>query len=311
MPVQPVYNSRPSHPDRHRRTRRRYEEVPRLYLCNWPECDRGYSTLNHLNTHIGNKKHGSKRLPGEFQVLRAQLRAEARNRNTQATNVTFASEIASRIGTGPVSQHAHVVGTMEQNAHRHHEATHAQGGQHHPANPARVASGQFFDMAMANNFQFQLPVASAVGRSHTGHLYSDYNGQGYNLGTYAAMVPELHSRYESRSGDSSQRTSPTAPPSQWPTHAGYPASVAYAPFSASPSVCITVCPDDAKASWQHRPSDASQTSSIPAMSSDTTRPTTATTAVDSPNGEYTSFATQPSYNTLASYTFGPTCQRDN
>jgi hypothetical protein len=63
QPVQPVYNTTPTGPDRPRRTRRRYEEVPRIYLCNHPECDRGYSTLNHLNTHIANKGHGPKRLP--------------------------------------------------------------------------------------------------------------------------------------------------------------------------------------------------------------------------------------------------------
>ncbi|GMK55311.1 hypothetical protein CspeluHIS016_0203670 [Cutaneotrichosporon spelunceum] len=302
--VQPVYNTRTNHPDRPRRTRRRYEEVPRIYMCNWPECDRGYSTLNHLNTHIGNKKHGAKRLPAEFQALRAQLRAEARTRNTQATNVTYATEIASRIGTGPVPQHPHTVGAMEQHAQRHHEATHAQGGEHIPLNPSRSAAGPFFDMQMASNYPFHLPMtAPAVGRSHTGSLYGDYSGQGYN---YATILPDQQSRYEHRSGESSQRTSPIVP-----THTAYPASNTYNPFNASPSVCSTVGPDDGKASWPHRPSDASQTSSIPAMSSDTTRPTTATTAVESPNGEYASFPPQPPYGSLASYTFGPPCQRDN
>lgn len=64
QPVQPVYNSSSTGPDRPRRTRRRYEEVPRIYMCNHGDCDRGYSTLNHLNTHVTNKNHGPRRLPG-------------------------------------------------------------------------------------------------------------------------------------------------------------------------------------------------------------------------------------------------------
>lgn len=46
-----------------KRPRRRYDEIERLYQCNWRDCSKGYGTLNHLNAHIVTQKHGSKRLP--------------------------------------------------------------------------------------------------------------------------------------------------------------------------------------------------------------------------------------------------------
>jgi hypothetical protein len=46
-----------------KRPRRRAEEVERLYSCTWPGCDKSYGALNHLNTHVRNADHGSKREP--------------------------------------------------------------------------------------------------------------------------------------------------------------------------------------------------------------------------------------------------------
>ena len=45
----------------YKRPRRRYDEVERLYQCSWPDCNKGYGTLNHLNTHITMRCHGPKR----------------------------------------------------------------------------------------------------------------------------------------------------------------------------------------------------------------------------------------------------------
>ncbi|KAJ1660993.1 hypothetical protein IWQ61_000147 [Dispira simplex] len=57
-----------------KRPRRRYEEIERLYSCNWPECDKSYGTLNHLNAHIVMQKHGPKRHPSEFKHIQKGAR---------------------------------------------------------------------------------------------------------------------------------------------------------------------------------------------------------------------------------------------
>ncbi|KDR80662.1 hypothetical protein GALMADRAFT_207666 [Galerina marginata CBS 339.88] len=57
-----------------KRPRRRYDEIERLYLCSWPDCNKSYGTLNHLNAHVTMQKHGPKRSPNEFKELRKQWR---------------------------------------------------------------------------------------------------------------------------------------------------------------------------------------------------------------------------------------------
>ncbi|KIY53358.1 hypothetical protein FISHEDRAFT_14728, partial [Fistulina hepatica ATCC 64428] len=53
-----------------KRPRRRYDEIERLYQCNWNGCTKAYGTLNHLNAHVTMQKHGPKRSPNEFKELR-------------------------------------------------------------------------------------------------------------------------------------------------------------------------------------------------------------------------------------------------
>jgi hypothetical protein len=40
-----------------KRPRRRYDEIERLYHCNWPGCTKSYGTLNHLNAHVSMQQH--------------------------------------------------------------------------------------------------------------------------------------------------------------------------------------------------------------------------------------------------------------
>lgn len=42
-----------------KRPRRRYDEIERLYHCNWPGCTKAYGTLNHLNAHVSMQQHVS------------------------------------------------------------------------------------------------------------------------------------------------------------------------------------------------------------------------------------------------------------
>ncbi|KEI36476.1 uncharacterized protein L969DRAFT_97213 [Mixia osmundae IAM 14324] len=58
-----------------KRARRRFDEIERLYDCNYPGCTKAYGTLNHLNAHISMQKHGPKRGPQEFKDIRKEWRA--------------------------------------------------------------------------------------------------------------------------------------------------------------------------------------------------------------------------------------------
>ncbi|EGG08134.1 uncharacterized protein MELLADRAFT_71473 [Melampsora larici-populina 98AG31] len=69
-----------------KRARRRFDEVERLYDCNYPGCTKGYGTLNHLNAHIAMQKHGPKRLPQEFKEIRKEWRAK-KKAEAEARNV--------------------------------------------------------------------------------------------------------------------------------------------------------------------------------------------------------------------------------
>jgi hypothetical protein len=54
----------------HKRPRRRYEEIERMYKCGWNGCEKAYGTLNHLNAHVTMQSHGQKRTPeGMSQIL--------------------------------------------------------------------------------------------------------------------------------------------------------------------------------------------------------------------------------------------------
>ncbi|AEO69561.1 uncharacterized protein THITE_2120147 [Thermothielavioides terrestris NRRL 8126] len=59
----------------HKRPRRRYEEIERMYRCGWQGCEKAYGTLNHLNAHVTMQGHGPKRVPEEFKEVRRLWKA--------------------------------------------------------------------------------------------------------------------------------------------------------------------------------------------------------------------------------------------
>ena len=69
--VQQVYSFVPiPGAQQHKRPRRRYEEIERMYKCGWQGCEKAYGTLNHLNAHVTMQSHGNKRTPeGMLDVL--------------------------------------------------------------------------------------------------------------------------------------------------------------------------------------------------------------------------------------------------
>ncbi|KAG0266932.1 hypothetical protein BG011_000071 [Mortierella polycephala] len=69
-----VYSFVPNGANTKKRPRRRFDEIERLYVCNWTDCEKAYGTLNHLNAHVHMQKHGPKRSPAEFKELRKAWR---------------------------------------------------------------------------------------------------------------------------------------------------------------------------------------------------------------------------------------------
>ncbi|KAI9786192.1 MAG: hypothetical protein M1839_007602 [Geoglossum umbratile] len=67
----------------HKRPRRRYEEIERMYKCGWSGCEKAYGTLNHLNAHVTMQAHGQKRTPEEFKEIRKEWKARKKDEETQ------------------------------------------------------------------------------------------------------------------------------------------------------------------------------------------------------------------------------------
>ncbi|KAL3474882.1 hypothetical protein BJX99DRAFT_259970 [Aspergillus californicus] len=67
----------------HKRPRRRYEEIERMYKCGWNGCEKAYGTLNHLNAHVTMQSHGAKRTPEEFKEIRKEWKARKKEEDTQ------------------------------------------------------------------------------------------------------------------------------------------------------------------------------------------------------------------------------------
>ncbi|KAF2752921.1 hypothetical protein EJ05DRAFT_515288 [Pseudovirgaria hyperparasitica] len=60
----------------HKRPRRRYDEIERIYNCSWNGCEKAYGTLSHLNVHVTTHSHGMKRTAEEFKEIREEGKAK-------------------------------------------------------------------------------------------------------------------------------------------------------------------------------------------------------------------------------------------
>ncbi|KAI4226524.1 MAG: hypothetical protein L6R36_003120 [Xanthoria steineri] len=67
----------------HKRPRRRYEEIERMYKCGWHGCEKAYGTLNHLNAHVTMQSHGNKRTPEEFKEIRKEWKQRKKEEEAQ------------------------------------------------------------------------------------------------------------------------------------------------------------------------------------------------------------------------------------
>ncbi|TCD69638.1 hypothetical protein EIP91_006863 [Steccherinum ochraceum] len=134
-----------------KRPRRRYDEIERLYQCNFPNCSKAYGTLNHLNAHVTMQKHGTKRSPSEFKELRKQWR-QAKKEQEEADRQRERNEIARAQAVAHSAQLAH--------ASHPHLSPHVS----HHITPHHLGHAQLHHVSPA--------------QSH--HLPSSYGHHGYN-----------------------------------------------------------------------------------------------------------------------------------
>ncbi|GAA5906191.1 hypothetical protein JCM6882_006072 [Rhodosporidiobolus microsporus] len=78
-----------------KRPRRRYDEIERLYGCDYPGCTKAYGTLNHLNSHKTMQKHGPKSTPAQFKEMRKAWR--------ERKKAEAAASARARAAAGPPS----------------------------------------------------------------------------------------------------------------------------------------------------------------------------------------------------------------
>ncbi|KAK4152669.1 hypothetical protein C8A00DRAFT_34647 [Chaetomidium leptoderma] len=86
----------------HKRPRRRYEEIERMYKCGWQGCEKAYGTLNHLNAHVTMQAHGSKRTPEEFKDIRREWKAK--KKEDEARKAAAAEEDRQRQAAAAAAQ---------------------------------------------------------------------------------------------------------------------------------------------------------------------------------------------------------------
>lgn len=86
---------------RPKRLRRKYEEIKRLFTCNWPGCDRSYGTLNNLNTHVRLQCHGPKRSQEEFNTITKPLQSSATNSNHEDSPAPASPSAAAAAAGSP------------------------------------------------------------------------------------------------------------------------------------------------------------------------------------------------------------------
>ncbi|KAJ5232933.1 Zinc finger C2H2 [Penicillium chermesinum] len=71
----------------HKRPRRRYEEIERMYKCGWNGCEKAYGTLNHLNAHEIRKEWKARKKEEETQRKAIEERERAAAQAAQANQV--------------------------------------------------------------------------------------------------------------------------------------------------------------------------------------------------------------------------------
>ncbi|KAL7316087.1 hypothetical protein PS15m_005229 [Mucor circinelloides] len=109
-----------------KRPRRRYDEIERLYHCNWPGCTKAYGTLNHLNAHVSMQQHGPKRHPTEFKEMRKEWRRQKKERDAAKKSAEQAYRNQQESMMQQHAQHHHQQQQQHQQHHHHQQQQHHQ-----------------------------------------------------------------------------------------------------------------------------------------------------------------------------------------
>ncbi|KAG0157097.1 hypothetical protein PDIDSM_4281 [Penicillium digitatum] len=156
----------------HKRPRRRYEEIERMYKCGWNGCEKAYGTLNHLNAHVTMQSHGAKRTPEEFKEIRKEWKARKKEEEAQRKAIEERERAAAQA---------------------------AQANQVEPPNPSDPSHGQ--PPAYAGGVRPQLPpIGYQPADSQVPSQYGGPPGSGmvYQNNAQMAYPPNYpHSPYQS------------------------------------------------------------------------------------------------------------------
>jgi len=156
----------------HKRPRRRYEEIERMYKCGWNGCEKAYGTLNHLNAHVTMQSHGTKRTPEEFKEIRKEWKAKKKEEeNNRKAEEERQRQEASRSG-GDTSQPQGQPGQYQ-----NHMMAPQMGGPQLPPIGYQPAAGQ----APANYSQQPQQVDGAPQYAGSSQMYG---AQGYPQSPY-------------------------------------------------------------------------------------------------------------------------------
>ncbi|KAI1082339.1 hypothetical protein F5B20DRAFT_32876 [Whalleya microplaca] len=166
-PPQQVYSFVPiPGAQQHKRPRRRYEEIERMYKCGWNGCEKAYGTLNHLNAHVTMQSHGQKRTPEEFKEIRKEWKARKKEEEQQRK----AAEEADR------QRHAQAAAAAAAQAQN---GADPQGGDAAQA-PSSYSAGRQLPPIGYQPTQYPAPPSATVPQqqlpeySPTNHMYSGY-----------------------------------------------------------------------------------------------------------------------------------------
>lgn len=185
-----------------KRSRRRYDEIERIYPCGYKGCDKAYGTLNHLNAHVAMQKHGEKRLPAEFKEMRKEWRKKKREEAAAAANkeaaaaAAAANEAQSLPSAGPYTSSVYSPwGAPQENndpvSNYSHTDSHDAFGGHRSSNGSFLNSPPGWGTAAGGSSENTRPATANTGSSTGGsptepsRFSSSYlwpQGNGYKQG---------------------------------------------------------------------------------------------------------------------------------
>ncbi|KAI5292919.1 hypothetical protein KEM52_005967 [Ascosphaera acerosa] len=151
----------------HKRPRRRYEEIERIYKCGWHGCEKAYGTLNHLNAHVTMQSHGPKRVPEEFKEIRREWKARKKEEEAQRRAAETRERNASAAAAAAVTTAvAHAIAASADTAAQSQSQSQVPSSQLQPS-PSQPPSLAQSQMASATPSHLSIPTGLHQQRDET------------------------------------------------------------------------------------------------------------------------------------------------